>query len=81
MMKGSSIVKDSSLKTAVMFFEIPAEGREVSMIILHWRKLSSKRQLINRRQLNDEAQLNDKGQLVEKSSDVFEIPAEVRPAI
>ena len=69
--KGSSIIKDSSSKKTVMFFEIPAEGREVSILILHKRKLNSKGQLNNKRQLNDEGQLNCKDQLVKKNSDVF----------
>ena len=59
-------------KISDVFFEIPAEGREVSIFILHGRKLNSKRQLNNERQLNDKGQLNCKGQLIKKSSDVFQ---------
>ena len=64
--KGQLIKKSSDV-----FFEIPAQGREVSILILHGRKLNSKGQLNNKRQLNNEGQLNSKGQLVKKSSDVF----------
>ena len=70
-MKGSSTIKDSSSRKAVMFFEIPAEGREVSILILHGRKLNSKGQLNDERQLNDGEQLNCKGQLVKQNSDNF----------
>ena len=86
MIKISSIVKDSSSKKAVVFFLIPAEGREVGIFILHGRKLNSKGQLNNKRQLNNEGQLNNKGQLnskgrlVKKSSDVFFNPGR-RPGI
>ena len=66
------MIKDSSSRKAVMFFfEIPAEGREVSMFILYGKKLNSKGQLNNERQLNNKGQLNSKGQLVKKISDVF----------
>ena len=58
-------------KSTDIFFEIPAEGREVSIVILHWRKLNSKGQLNDERQLNNTGQLNSKGQLVKKSSDFF----------
>ena len=58
--KGSSIMMDSSSKKTVMFFGIPAEGREVSIVILHGRKLNSKRQLSNKRHLDDKEQLNNK---------------------
>ena len=69
--KGSSIVKDSSSKKAMMFLKIPAEGRVVSTLLLHGRKLNSKGQLDNERQLNNKGQLDCNGQLIKKSSDVF----------
>ena len=53
----------------MMFFEIPAEGREASILIRHGTKLSSKGQLSNNRQLNYKGLLNSKGQFVKKSSD------------
>ena len=65
------MIQDSSSNKAMIFFEIPAGGREVSILILHGRKLNSKGQLNDERQLNNKGQLNCKGQLIKKSNDVF----------
>ena len=59
--KGQLIKKSSD-----DFFELPAEGREVSIVILDGRELNSRGQLSNERQLNNEGQINDLGQLVKK---------------
>ena len=60
------MIKDSSSRKAVMFFEIPAEGREASILIRHGTKLSSTGQLSNNRQLNYNGLLNSKEQFVKK---------------
>ena len=59
-------------KISDVFLKIPAEGREVSILILHGRTRNCKGQLDNESQLNNEGQLNNQGQLVKNSSDIFE---------
>ena len=68
------MIQDSSSKKVVMFFLIPAEGREVSVFIFHGRKLNNERQLNNKRQLNKKVQLNWEGQLVKKGNYIFSKP-------